>query len=138
MISGSEKSRHLTPKETEVFKVSPLSLNFRDKAIVDGIYESCHGTNSPNGPHAASIEAHTHHKKETAGNECISCHMPKIEQEIADVNVRSHTFLFIPPSQTASLKVPNACNGCHADKSPQWASEALRTWSNVSPWRVAN
>ena len=60
----------------------------------------CHGPNSPNGPHAPTIEAHTHHKAGSAGNECVSCHMPKIEQTIADVNVRSHTFRFITPAAT--------------------------------------
>jgi len=98
----------------------------------------CHGPNSPNGPHQATVEAHTHHPAGSLGNECVSCHMPKIEPEIADVNVRSHTFRFVPPSETASLKIPNACNVCHTDKSTQWAGDALKTWSNVSPWRVGN
>jgi predicted CXXCH cytochrome family protein len=40
----------------------------------------CHGPESPNGPHAGTIEAHTHHAAGSAGNECVSCHMPKIEQ----------------------------------------------------------
>jgi predicted CXXCH cytochrome family protein len=96
----------------------------------------CHGPSSPNGPHAASIEAHTHHSAGTPGNECVNCHMPKIETQLADVNVRSHTFRFVPPSMTKLDKVPNACNACHADKSPDWASEALRSWKDRSAWRV--
>ena len=36
----------------------------------------CHGVNSPNGPHALTIEQHTHHKVGSQGNECITCHMP--------------------------------------------------------------
>ena len=96
----------------------------------------CHGPSSPNGPHAASIEAHTHHRAGTPGNECVNCHMPKIETQLADVNVRSHTFRFVPPSVTKLDKVPNACNACHTDKSPDWASEALRSWKDRSPWRV--
>jgi predicted CXXCH cytochrome family protein len=60
----------------------------------------CHGPNSPNGPRAATIEEHTHHKTGSAGNECVACHMPRIEQTIADVNVRSHTFRFISPVAT--------------------------------------
>jgi predicted CXXCH cytochrome family protein len=97
----------------------------------------CHGPNSPNGPRAASIERHTHHKAGSSGNECVGCHMPKIEQTIADINVRSHTFKFIPPMLTETLKVPNSCNSCHADKSVEWAKEALRSWPEFSPWRVA-
>jgi predicted CXXCH cytochrome family protein len=51
----------------------------------------CHGPNSPNGPRAASISAHTHHEEASAGSDCIACHMPKIEQTLPDDNVRSHT-----------------------------------------------
>ena len=97
----------------------------------------CHGPHSPNGPRAASIEAHTHHKPGSAGNDCVGCHMPKIEQTIADINVRSHTFRFIPPRDTEMLKVPNSCNAsCHKDKSVEWAIGALRSWPEFSPWRV--
>jgi predicted CXXCH cytochrome family protein len=98
----------------------------------------CHGPNSPNGPHAPTIEAHTHHAAGSAGNECVACHMPKIEQQLADTNVRAHTFKFITPKDTELLKVPNSCGICHADKPKNWAAETLRGWSNVSPWRVAN
>ena len=96
----------------------------------------CHGPSSPNGPHAPTIEAHTQHPAGSAGNECVNCHMPKIATQLADVNVRAHTFKFIPPSATVQDKVPNACNTCHTDKTPAWASEALRKWPGRSPWRV--
>ncbi len=36
--------------------------------------------------------------------------MPKIEQTIADVNVRAHTFKFITPAESEAMKIPNACN----------------------------
>ena len=98
----------------------------------------CHGPNSPNGPRAPTVEAHTHHAAGSAGSECIACHMPKIEQTIADVNVRAHTFRFITPATTAALKVPNACAGCHADKPANWAGEVLKGWRNISYWRMEN
>lgn len=63
--------------------------------------------------------------------------MPKIEQTIADINVRSHTFKFIPPLSTEQFKIPNACNSCHKDKTLQWAKNELKTWTQLSPWRVA-
>jgi hypothetical protein len=63
--------------------------------------------------------------------------MPKIEQTIADVNVRSHTFKFILPEATETYKIPNPCNSCHTDKSVQRAKDALKTWPEFSPWRVA-
>jgi predicted CXXCH cytochrome family protein len=97
----------------------------------------CHGPNTANGPHAASIEAHTHHAPDSPGSQCIACHMPKIEQTVADINVRAHTFRFITPSQSDALKIPNACNLCHADKTTAWATAALKGWQDRSPWRVA-
>jgi predicted CXXCH cytochrome family protein len=97
----------------------------------------CHGPKSPNGPHAPTIEQHTHHAIGSAGSECVACHMPKIAQTLGDVNVRSHTFRFVTPAMTDSLKIPNACNVCHTDKSTAWTVEALKSWPERSPWRVA-
>jgi predicted CXXCH cytochrome family protein len=96
----------------------------------------CHGPKSPNGPRGASLQEHTHHKEGATGSDCLACHMPKIEQTIADVNVRSHTFRFVTPAETGALKVPNACNVCHKDRSTQWAAEGLKAWGQFSPWRM--
>jgi predicted CXXCH cytochrome family protein len=96
----------------------------------------CHGPGSPNGPHTSTIEEHTHHKTGSAGGECIACHMPKIEQTLADTNVRSHTFRFISPAMTGAYKIPNPCTSCHTDKSLDWASGQLASWKNVSAWRM--
>lgn len=95
----------------------------------------CHGPNTQNGPHAATIEEHSHHAAGSPGNECIACHMPKIAKTLGDVKIRSHTFRFIWPEQTETLNIPNACNLCHADKTTVWATEALRSWADRSPWR---
>ena len=102
-----------------------------DKLCLD-----CHGPMSLNGPRTATLEEHTHHKGESAGSQCIACHMPKIETTIADVKVRSHTFTFITPTMTDKYKIPNPCTSCHADKSTAWATEALRHWPERSPWRT--
>jgi predicted CXXCH cytochrome family protein len=95
----------------------------------------CHGPNAQNGPHAATIEQHTHHAVGSAGSECIACHMPKIAETLGDVKVRSHTFRFIWPEQTDTLNIPNACNLCHTDQTTAWATKALRSWADRSPWR---
>jgi predicted CXXCH cytochrome family protein len=102
----------------------------------DTLCLDCHGPHSPNGPRAPTLEAHTHHKSASPGGQCIACHMPKIAQTLGDVNVRSHTFRFINPAQSESMKVPNACNVCHADQSTAWATAALKKWTDQSPWRV--
>ena len=62
--------------------------------------------------------------------------MPKIAQTIGDVNVRSHTFRFVTPATSEQLKIPNACNACHTDKSNAWSTSALASWTQRSPWRM--
>jgi predicted CXXCH cytochrome family protein len=96
----------------------------------------CHGPGSPNGPHTSTIEEHTHHRAGSSGGECIACHMPQIEQTIADQNVRSHTFRFISPAMTATYKIPNSCTNCHKEKTLAWATGQLEHWKNVSAWRI--
>jgi predicted CXXCH cytochrome family protein len=96
----------------------------------------CHGPGSPNGPRAATIEEHTHHKPSSPGSECESCHMPAIQTTIAQVKVHGHTFEFISPALTDRYKIPNPCTSCHQEKSTSWATEAIRRWPERSPWRV--
>jgi len=108
------------------------------RAPINDVCTACHGPNSQNGPHAATIDAHTHHKADSPGSQCVACHMPKIDQTIADVNVSSHTFHFVTPAQTDTLKIPNACNLCHKDKSTDWTTMALAGWRDRSIWRMSN
>jgi len=96
----------------------------------------CHGPGRSNGPHnVKTIAEHTHHRDGSPGSECVACHMPKIEQTLGDVNVRSHTFAFIAPSMTDTYKIPNPCTLCHTDKTTEWARQAMKGWPGVSPWR---
>jgi predicted CXXCH cytochrome family protein len=77
---------------------------------------TCRGPASPNGPHAAAIEQHTHHQPGSAGSDCVSCHVPNIAVMLGDVKVRSHTFKFIAPAMAERLKMPDPCTTCHTDK----------------------
>jgi predicted CXXCH cytochrome family protein len=113
------------------------NADLRKPVALNQLCLSCHGVGSDNGPHTASLEQHTHHAANSEGSQCVGCHMPKIEPEIADVNIRSHTFRFISPVLTDSLKIPNSCNTCHTDKSTEWAIGELKKWPEFSPWRVA-
>jgi len=97
---------------------------------------TCHGPASPNGPHTATIEQHTHHQPGSAGSDCVSCHMPKIAVMLGDVKVRSHTFKFIAPAMAERLKMPDPCTTCHTDKAAGWATAVLNTWPEFSAWRV--
>ena len=58
---------------------------------------SCHGPTAI-GPFADSILAHTHHKSDSAGNQCVACHMPLIEETLKDVkSARAYVPLHHPP-----------------------------------------
>ncbi len=95
----------------------------------------CHGPSSPNGPHTATLEEHTHHKDGSAGSQCVACHMPAIETEgVPGTFVHAHTFRFISPAMTDKYKTPNPCTMCHTDKSTAWAADAMKGWAENSPW----
>jgi predicted CXXCH cytochrome family protein len=106
------------------------------RATGNSLCLTCHAPNAQTGPLAPSIEAHTHHKPDNAGSLCVSCHMPMIEETLGDVKVHAHTFRFITPAETETLKIPNACNLCHADKTTAWAADVLKSWNERSPWRM--
>jgi hypothetical protein len=42
----------------------------------------------------------------------------------------------VTPSETDSLKIPNACNVCHKDRDTSWAANALASWKDRSIWRM--
>ena len=95
---------------------------------------TCHGPNSPAGPRGESVVAHTHHSESNA--QCVDCHMPLIDKTVADINVSSHTFRFISPAMTEQYGIPNPCAACHADVSNEELMSELKSWENISPWRL--
>jgi predicted CXXCH cytochrome family protein len=60
----------------------------------------CHGPNSPIGPFADSIPADTHHKLDSAGSQCVSCHMPLIEETLGSVKCTPYFPLHLPRHDT--------------------------------------
>jgi Flp pilus assembly protein TadD len=76
--------------------------------------------------HVKDPTAHTHHKYDSEGSKCISCHMPKTE--FARMERSDHSMRPPMPSASIAFKSPNACNICHRDKDAQWADEHVRRW----------
>lgn len=70
--------------------------------------------------------AHTHHKADSKGSMCISCHMPTTE--FARMHRTDHSMLPPTPAATLAYKSPNACNLCHKDKDAAWADAQVRKW----------
>ncbi len=107
------------------------------RAPVEKLCLGCHAPMSANGPSAPTIEAHTQHRADSPGSQCVNCHMPKIAtQGVPGAFVRSHTFRFITPAMTDKYQMPNPCTSCHTDKTTAWATDALRRWPTTSPWRM--
>lgn len=83
------------------------------------------------------MEEHTHHKDGSPGSQCVACHMPKIESEgVPGTFVSAHTFRVVTPAMTDKYQIPNACTSCHKEKTTAWATDAMRHWSNQSPWTL--
>ncbi len=63
--------------------------------------------NAPIGLFADSIPAHTHHKMDSAGSQCVSCHMPLIEETLGSVKAHAHLPASSPPQPQEPANVPN-------------------------------
>ncbi|MCA9731743.1 tetratricopeptide repeat protein, partial [candidate division KSB1 bacterium] len=70
---------------------------------------------------------HHFHKLDSAGASCVACHMPGRTYMIVDPR-RDHSMKIPRPDLSLALGVPNACNGCHADKSTEWALSFVEKW----------
>jgi len=70
--------------------------------------------------------AHTHHKNDSKGSLCISCHMPMTE--FSRMLRSDHSMRPPMPSATIEFGSPNACNICHENKTPEWADKQVRKW----------
>ncbi|MCP8899579.1 tetratricopeptide repeat protein [Gilvimarinus xylanilyticus] len=70
---------------------------------------------------------HHGHVLGTSGSACVDCHMPATTYMQIDPR-RDHSFKVPRPDLTQSLDVPNACNGCHTDKTAQWSETQIRQW----------
>ncbi|MGE0649288.1 MAG: tetratricopeptide repeat protein [Alphaproteobacteria bacterium] len=73
---------------------------------------------------------HHHHAMDSAGAECASCHMPERTYMVVDPR-HDHSMRIPRPDLSVSLKTPNACNGCHADESAQWAADHVSRWAGT-------
>ena len=86
-----------------------------------GVCLQCHSADKYTGV------AHHHHEGASPAPTCVSCHMPGGIYMVVDVR-HDHGFRIPRPDLSAKLATPNACNACHADKSPEWAASNIERW----------
>ncbi len=97
----------------------PHSLKLRTEG--DGVCSQCHA------PAKFAAAGHHHHKPNSAGANCLGCHMPERVYMVVDPR-RDHGFRVPRPDLSAKLGTPNACAGCHTDKSVGWAANTFAKW----------
>jgi hypothetical protein len=73
------------------------------------------------------LTAHTHHGPDSAGSQCMNCHMPKITEGLEGM-VRTHRIFNPTDRDMIESNEPNACNLCHLEKPIDWTISHLREW----------
>lgn len=86
----------------------------------------CHGTGLNESILIDPIK-HSRHAPGSTGNQCISCHMPERTYMVRDPR-RDHGFTSPDPRLTIDHGVPNTCNTCHDDQTPEWALKHVDEW----------
>ena len=71
--------------------------------------------------------AHHFHAAGTAGSQCVDCHAPATTYMVVDPR-RDHSFRIPRPDLSVKIGVPNACSGCHGDKTAAWAADRVAEW----------
>lgn len=87
----------------------------------------CHSAGGTRNAPVIDPTAHSHHKVDSTGNRCVSCHMPTTTFMQRDPR-HDHGFLKPDPLLTKELGIPNACNRCHTDQTADWAIAAADQW----------
>jgi predicted CXXCH cytochrome family protein len=70
------------------------------------------------------VPAHTLHAAGSSGAQCAQCHMPTRDYMLIDPR-HDHSIRIPRPDLSAKLETPNACTGCHKDRSASWAAAAI-------------
>ncbi len=91
------------------------------KAPGDGVCLQCHASDK------YAVAAHSRHRGVDPPVGCPACHMPTRTYMVVDRR-HDHSLRIPRPDLSVRLRTPNACNACHADKTPQWAADAIESW----------
>jgi predicted CXXCH cytochrome family protein len=67
---------------------------------------------------------HSFHKPDSAGAQCVSCHMAERTYMGVDAR-RDHSFRIPDPAQSLRSGTPNACTQCHTNRSDRWAADFI-------------
>ncbi len=82
--------------------------------------------------YTTELNRHTHHAVDSAGSECMNCHMPHTTYALFGA-LRSHQISVPTVLSSARYGTPNACNLCHLDQTLAWTQEQLGAWYGTPP-----
>jgi predicted CXXCH cytochrome family protein len=115
---------------------NPHTLQLRQQGTA--LCTTCHSPTPPTQKFAGlkaknyAAPAHHFHSPDSAGAQCVSCHMPTTTYMIVDPR-HDHRFSIPRPDVSVQLGTENACNQCHTDKTAAWAAAALEKWYRPTP-----
>ena len=99
----------------------PLASRFSNEQCT-----SCHASK------AVDLTSHTHHPAGSPGSECVSCHMPYLQQQEVGDRLRfarsDHTIPIPRPAFDTALGVENACSGCHQNSTVAQLQDITDQW----------
>lgn len=75
-------------------------------------------------PEVFDTEKHHYHPKGSEGAQCVNCHMPGKHYMGIDFR-RDHSFRIPRPDLSVKYGTPNACTGCHKEKTDEWAESVV-------------
>jgi tetratricopeptide (TPR) repeat protein len=81
---------------------------------------------------AEPLQAHTRHAATSAGSNCVSCHMPYLQEHEIGRTLRyarsDHTIPVPRPALDQALGVVGACQSCHGDRDPAALQRSIDGW----------
>ena len=98
-----------------------LALKVGKPGDSNGVCSQCHMPNN------YDSTKHHHHEMNSAGAQCVNCHMPAKTYMGVDVR-HDHSFRIPRPLLSDEISAPNTCTQCHKDKDNTWAAKAIDTW----------
>jgi predicted CXXCH cytochrome family protein len=127
-IRDIEEPYNYTPfKQSKMFAAGVTCSDCHDphssklRIAGEGVCLQCHAADK------YADAKHRHHASVDPQPTCVSCHMQARTYMVVDPR-HDHSFRVPRPDLSVTLGTPNACNGCHNDKSPQWAAAAVDEW----------
>jgi predicted CXXCH cytochrome family protein len=83
-------------------------------------------------PKKYDMASHHNHAPGSAGAACVGCHMPTTSYMVVDPR-HDHSLRVPRPDLSVTLGTPNACTGCHTNRTASWAASQVKGWYGHEP-----